>query len=283
MQVKIETITPAKAEQYLRKNDRNRKLKPRSLQKIKDQMESGEWLDNTGETIKFDNEGNLLDGQHRLQSLIETGLTFDFLVVRGLNGKVFNVIDTGKPRNAGDALHVLGVKNYYNISAIIRNYLYLKIGRVHNKQNDSVATAQKIVETYQESPEMWKEINQKAFYLYIASSKMITQTMIGAWYKHLSQNETEETEVFFQKLCSGIGLTDERDPINVLRNIFISNAVSEKKLTNSVKHAYMVVTWNSYLQGKKYSVIPYRYGKDKFPVLFLTKKEALESIKKTKS
>lgn len=280
MQVKRETITPALAEQYLRQNN-NRKIKSRSLQRIIDQMKNGEWQEDTGETIKFDRNGNLLDGQHRLQSLIETGLTFDFLVVRGLKPEAFDVIDTGKPRTAGDALHMLGVKNYFNISAIIRNYLYLRIGRVLNKQNDAIATAHKIVEAYQEDPNGWIETNQKAFYLYIAAKKMITQSILGAWYKFLAEKEPQETEVFFQKLCSGIGLNDERDPIKILRDIFIENAMSDKKLTNSAKHAYMVVTWNSFLQGKKYSVIPYRYQKDKFPVHFRTKKDALAANKKT--
>lgn len=274
MQIITEEIGPGKAAIYMEKNVKNRAIKPRALQRLVDQMNDGEWKENTGEAIKFARDGTLIDGQHRLQAVINSGKTFKFLVIKGLNKEVFEVIDTGKARNAGDALHLMGVKNYYNISALIRNYLYLRAGRILNKQNDAVSTSHKIIEAYEEDPQGWHDVNQKASILYQTISKIITQTMIGCYYKFFSEQEPEETEVFFQKLCSGVGISDERDPIAVLRKIFIENAISDKRLTNSAKNAYMIVTWNSHLLGKKYKVIPYNYLKDKFPIPYRTKDEA---------
>ncbi len=46
-------------------------------------MKSGEWKYN-GESIKVCTDGSLLDGQHRLEACIESGVTFDTLLVTNL-------------------------------------------------------------------------------------------------------------------------------------------------------------------------------------------------------
>lgn len=278
MKIEKRTIGPSQAEEMLRKNIKNRRVSERSLQKIIDQMKSGQWQEDTGETIKIAKDGTLLDGQHRLKGLIETNKTFSFVVVSDLPNKAFEVIDTGKSRCASDALHILGVKNYINVSSIIRGYLYLSDGKILNKQNLAIASNTSIVDTYNENPKYWDDLTGLSFTLYRSCSGILTQSFIGSYYALLSKTELEEAQVFFQKLCIGIGINDERDPIGVLRKLLIENRVSDKKLTLSAKNAFFVVTWNSFLQGKKYKNIPYRYGKDKFPDLYKTKIEASEAL-----
>lgn len=276
MKVEKVYITPGKAETLLRNNIKNRCITSRSLQRIVNQMKNGEWQEDTGETIKIASDGTLLDGQHRLTALIETGKSFNFLVISDLPNKAFEVIDTGKARNAGDALKILGVKNYYALSALIRQYLYLKAEKILNKQNDAVVTTSKIVECYNERNNYWNNISKRAHYLYVAAQKILTQSFIGGWYSYLSEFFQDETELFFQKLCSGINILDDKDPIKILRDELYQNKISDKKITVSYKNAILIVTWNSYLLNKKYSVIPYRYNKDPFPKII----KSIDEIKK---
>ncbi|WP_460985736.1 ParB N-terminal domain-containing protein, partial [Staphylococcus aureus] len=69
---------------------------------------SGDWK-NAGDTIRFDKDGSLIDGQHRLLACVNTNLAQNFLIVYGLDSEVFDVIDNGKGRTNAD---VLGMKHY---------------------------------------------------------------------------------------------------------------------------------------------------------------------------
>lgn len=265
MRIEKVFVTPGLANQMLEKNIKNRSLSGRIVKKYTDQMKNGEWQEETGETVKVAKDGTLLDGQHRLQAIINSGKSFNFLIVYDLPNKSFEVIDTGKPRFAGDALKVVGVSAYYSMSALIRGYLLLKDGKTLGKQADSSVTVTRIVEGYQERPDFWLAAYKKSMFLYLIFKKVLTASFIGSWYVYLSEFFQPETELFFQKLCSGIGIMDEQDPINILRNVLIENKLSEKKLTIMAKNAYLTITWNSFLLDKRYKSIPFAYGKDELP------------------
>jgi hypothetical protein len=51
-------------------------------------------------------------GEHRLESIIESGILQLFVVVSGVNPDVYDTYDTyGKKRSTGDHLYVRGEKN----------------------------------------------------------------------------------------------------------------------------------------------------------------------------
>jgi hypothetical protein len=70
--VAIETITPKQAQVILAHNDRNRSLASSRVTVYSGAMLAGEWRMN-GETIKFNGDGTLLDGQHRLAAVVRSG------------------------------------------------------------------------------------------------------------------------------------------------------------------------------------------------------------------
>jgi len=116
----VETITPAKARQYIEKNTRNRKLSNSTVKRLASAIDRGEWCIN-GEAIKFDETGRLLDGQHRLSAILIAGKAIETCVVRNLDPDVFNTLDAGKARNAGDTLYVLDYKNPNALAAAARS------------------------------------------------------------------------------------------------------------------------------------------------------------------
>ena len=75
-------ITPAIAEQYVGNNPSNRKLNPKHVLFLSNQMTSGYWKEN-GQAIVFDINGNLIDGQHRLNAVTHSGCTIRALVCTG--------------------------------------------------------------------------------------------------------------------------------------------------------------------------------------------------------
>lgn len=65
-------IEPHLAESWLTKNVKNRNLTDRIAKKYARDMASGKWK-TTGDPIRFDVDGNLIDGQHRLQACVLAG------------------------------------------------------------------------------------------------------------------------------------------------------------------------------------------------------------------
>lgn len=88
---KVENITPEIAKEYLSHNSRNpRKTISRSVvRKYADDMANDLWTLN-GDTIVFDADGFLKNGQHRLFAIIQSGKTVKMLVVRGVDPSVNN-------------------------------------------------------------------------------------------------------------------------------------------------------------------------------------------------
>lgn len=105
----LEMIGPVEAMQMLGASDvENRNLRRRVVVGYADEMRAGKWMV-TGETIKVDRHGGLIDGQHRLNAIIEAGVTLPVLVVRGLDRSVIRVIDTAVRRSAADSLRFAGI------------------------------------------------------------------------------------------------------------------------------------------------------------------------------
>ena len=83
---KVESITPELAAEYLTHNSRNpRKTMNRSvIQKYADDIAAGLWELN-GDSIVFDEDGFLKNGQHRLCAIIKAGKPVRTIVVRGVS------------------------------------------------------------------------------------------------------------------------------------------------------------------------------------------------------
>lgn len=105
---KVETITPAKAQQYLEKNTSNRPLRKNRVAKYARAMQSKEWRV-TNQGIGFNCDGSLLDGQHRLHAVIQSGVPVRMSVTRGLDRESMFGIDVGGNRSVPDIARVAGV------------------------------------------------------------------------------------------------------------------------------------------------------------------------------
>lgn len=122
IQTKLETITPKRAQLYLESNTHNRKLNEREVDKIVYQIRNGQWKIN-GDSITFDKNGTLVDGQHRLNAIIKAGKNVRTLVCTGVDPDSFDTIDKGRPRSFGDDLSVLDVKNQNNKASLANNLI----------------------------------------------------------------------------------------------------------------------------------------------------------------
>lgn len=114
-----QAVTPAIAREWLKRNHCNRPIRRRIVDQYARDMASGNWLQ-TGDTMKFDRDGNLLDGQHRLTAIAEGDVTIELLVLTGLDPSTQLVMDSGAKRSAADQFKLLGRSNTTNRSSVCR-------------------------------------------------------------------------------------------------------------------------------------------------------------------
>lgn len=66
------TINPQKASELLGRNFNNRELHPINVQYFVDIIKCGEWQGTKANSIQIDVAGNLINGQHRLNAIVQT-------------------------------------------------------------------------------------------------------------------------------------------------------------------------------------------------------------------
>lgn len=65
---------------------------------------NGRWVSGTGDAIRFNKQGEMIDGQHRCLAVIESGIAINVIVIDDLDNEVYMVLDRGKKRSAGDTI-----------------------------------------------------------------------------------------------------------------------------------------------------------------------------------
>ena len=107
----VEKITPEVATKILEGSSdiKNRNVNEGHVDWLASQMKSGKWYLN-GEAIILDDEGQLVDGQHRLWAVVKSEVTIESLVTRGVDRKGFASIDTGAARTLANVLGIVGEK-----------------------------------------------------------------------------------------------------------------------------------------------------------------------------
>jgi hypothetical protein len=130
MKTKVEKITPKYAMEVLdTKNPRNRSVAESTVQAYATDMKNGRWL-LTHQGIAFDENGSLIDGQHRLWAVVFSNREVEMNVTRGIplsalkNGLemfTMDAIDRNRPRTVGQQFSLChGIANPNNMAAACR-------------------------------------------------------------------------------------------------------------------------------------------------------------------
>ena len=115
--ISVEIVTPEKAQEYLYRNKNNRAVSVETVTAYARDIRAGNWRQ-VGDPIRFDTDGNLLDGQHRLHAVIAAEVPVPFFVIRGLSVADSQVMDVGRKRTGANALEMAGFgKNVMSMSA----------------------------------------------------------------------------------------------------------------------------------------------------------------------
>jgi hypothetical protein len=96
---RVVRVGPALAAHWLKRNHpNNRRINQGQVAAFVADMQALKWI-LTHQGIAFDANGNLIDGQHRLHAIVQSGVEIDLLVVNNPEGDYQSPIDFGWKRN----------------------------------------------------------------------------------------------------------------------------------------------------------------------------------------
>lgn len=243
------TITPAKAEKWLEKNfEYNRRLKPGLVNKIAADIQAGRWH-LTGDLIRFNTMGFLIDGQHRLNAVLKADQSIESYVAFDVPDEAKKVIDTGISRTAADILTMDGIgDNVHQKVALARRIIAWKKKKntvVIGRQFMSACTNQDILEFvshYDLKPHLsfgWK------VYSVCVNTRLLSQTDWAMLHYILSEKDKAQAEKFLQLFASLDGLMSDH-PIRILFNKLNKSQVD---ISASMKFKFIIKTWNTWRTG----------------------------------
>ena len=206
---KVEKITPEMANKYYAKSKGNRVIRRRTVNEYIAQMKKGLWILN-GETICFDANGALMDGHNRLLAIIESGVTVEVLVVRGVDPRAWVTYDQGKSRSGGDVFQIDGVSNPFASKAIVAKCEAIAEKKILHNRNQAQYTSKsnaELLEIYKANEELFRDALSMYLKYQNDFRKMLSPAYIGgvAAFLMLYKGCTREyVEKFWADFALGI-------------------------------------------------------------------------------
>jgi hypothetical protein len=223
-------------------NKNNRKLKNIHVQNLMDEIQDDSWVF-TSEPAIFDRNGQMSNGQHRIDACAKTDKSLDILIVFGMDPEVIWAMDRCKPRNNGDTLFMNDVKNASDVSPVVTHYFRFLNNNYLDKWEGP--SGKEAMEVFQSNPGIEDSVQ-----LYRNKFKGICTTSVGIFFHYLlTKIDPDKGQDFINRLITGENL-EATNPILQLRKQMVEKS-EYKKLSTQTQMVYIVKTWNRFYDGEK--------------------------------
>lgn len=260
---RIEMVTPEMAMEWLttETNLNNRPLRLPVVRKYVRDMSARNWMFN-GDTLKFDWNGKLLDGQHRLHAIIDANHPAEFLIVRNLNPDAYKSIDIGARRTPGDMMQHAGSKHASAAAAAAKVLHWYENGQKDFTLAQSIA---ELVAVYQKHPALEAHVAR-----YNNSSAVRKKLRVGsAWpaFTYLVHRKLpDELEEFIAGVSDGFDLKGKGigkgDPRHTLREWFLNRLHRKRSAPNDERFCIITKAWNAFVEGRSMQALSYRFNEE---------------------
>ncbi|WP_157062784.1 hypothetical protein [Actinopolyspora mortivallis] len=250
--VQLMTITPEMAGQWLETNDSNRNVRERLVEKIVGAIQRGEWQIN-GDTVRFDENDRLRDGQHRLLAIYRSGCSVQSFVAWGISRDAQVTMDTGAKRSLADVLRLRNESLVTELAAALRLYWRYEQGTLRYFKIEP--TYEELLTLLEDCPGLRKSVQQSQ------PIKKFRMSPAVAAVSHFlfSTLDEEEADSFFDRLADGSDLTQD-NPIRRLREWLISTPSSKRNYSQAHILALYIKAWNAHIKGEGLRTLRWRVG-----------------------
>jgi hypothetical protein len=243
-------VSPTLAGEWIANNVKNRNIRQQHVTRLALDMSNSDWHF-TGEPLKFDYAGNLIDGQHRLMAVIRSGRTIEFLVLRGLQPIAQDFMDSGAKRTAADMLSLRGHVNSNLLASTARFGINLE---QQTANRNAVVTHAQIATFIDANPDLadaCRMANGVRPYLPFKPTAL-------AWaFLQLNRVDTIETAAFFDSLANN-ATKGKGDPRNTLLRRMSSAKRADESLSTADEVSFIIRAWNAWRKGSPLTILKSR-------------------------
>lgn len=269
--MQFRTVTPALAKQWLQHNPVNRTVRQQHVGVLASAMSGGRFLVN-GDCIRFDKNGRLLDGQHRLLACIASGIPFNTYVAYNISDEAVPTVDRNLVRSSGDVLRMMhNVKDYNVIGGTIALLLRLREPGAFMSRHFR-PTVQDIELAYSENPERFSGVSAVVNKI----RHLCNPSVAGACQVLFTKQDPEAAALFFERLASGEELS-RTDPIFVLRDRLVR---SRARITGGRSQGdvlpLFIKAWIAFRQNTPVNLLTFARRREDFAALW--ERSQLETI-----
>lgn len=262
MDFRVTSVSPGLAKTWLKSNTYNRRLSKPHVKKLANEMINGRWVLN-GETISFDSNGTLLNGQHRLSAVIESGVTVEMVVAIGVEDRrAFDVTDVvSLKRGVHQVADMKGIKNPNTVTSVAR--IVLAFDNSSNMDEFSMIFPSsyqgdpgEVVEKSGEIQDDVINIKEKVGRAVLRSAGS-PATFIAILYI-LKRYNNRDFESFCEKIRTGI-FESENDPCMMLRDrVLKGRGGFTSHAWKSTLAAITIKAFNAHSESKKIKNLRWR-------------------------
>lgn len=237
-------VNPALAAGWLLRNTRNRSLRGAAVDAMARDMHNGRWIYD-GAPIRFSADGTLLDGQHRLAAIIESGTTIPLMVIPGLADDAQDVMDTGTRRTIADALHLRGNSRGASplLASTARLAILIDTGKIAGK--NVRVTTQEVIAWLEKNPDAADHVR----WVQSHSRQLDISPTVVAWCRwRLSRVDGIEAASFFDDIAGNV-TTGRGDPVGAVVRRFAMARRMREKLSPEMQVSMLVRAWNARRRG----------------------------------
>jgi len=247
-------------------NFKNRGIKKHQKAFLQRQIKDGKFVYN-GETIIVGDNGQILNGQHRLAACVAAGTAIEVLIVFGVPASAFVTVDQGARRNGADVLGIEGHKNcrcLYGTLRQIDNYFKGAIGKAHASGPDGEegrGDNSFTLELLSRYPDVLSSVSK------MMTIRLLAPSVACALHYLCSQVDARQADEFCDVVLNGFVIGQEYSNVGkaagMLREWLMRAALGNKKTPSWVTANVWIKAWNAGRHGVMPKVLVWKDGVEK--------------------
>lgn len=242
VKIDLVLVTPIIAKEWLKQNINNRPISKSRVSAYAGMMKAGKWTENG--VIEFGADGELYDGQTRLQAVVESGVSVWFTVKYGITAQARANIDLGRARTAGNWLTMIGIPNGNRVAAALKLIYRIENGTIGNRNTrigeKELFTPEMAERMAEEKPDV---IEWTSFKNIKKCPKGLTTATLGAFSYMFSQKDANLAREFVAGMIDGFEKT-KFPAFHKFREIVVRQPTNPKPYPANYLQAFMVIAWN---------------------------------------
>jgi hypothetical protein len=244
-----QVITPERATELLGTTEHNRSVMQNWVTTLSRDMVAGRWQ-LTPQGIILDEDGRLLDGQHRLSAVVRAKVPVEFWVTEGSPSEVFRYLDSGRSRTMYDRLTISGYPDATQLAAISRKVFAWKIGQPWKCK--VVATRDELLEIIDNDP----SVGEAAKFAHSWKSRPAPASAGFAWWL-LTNVDAADGTWFMERLRNGTDLAENSGVWAVWDRLWRQQQPG-KYQAPELTVAYMINGWNAQRESRSITRLMFR-------------------------